>query len=264
MRDFYRIDGPDPLAVENGLERVETLAAPIIRSMEENQDLPSGANYDILMNLLASLAARAPRRRRALADLCHRVAEAIVELHTGTPERFERVKERLRAKGEPVPDRSFESMRRVVKERSLRYEMNRGWLVASMWREAELLVDLLADRKWTLVIAGRDAARFVCSDHPISLEPTRPGLFPFNSPGWGMKETVVYVPLSSRMALMGSFERGSDPVIVDSGFVAKVNHFTVIGADRHVYSEGEDFTWFFDRRMRHASDLHILLRRELG
>ncbi len=256
--DFYRIEGPDPLIVEDAFMRMEDLAAPIIRRIAATQELPTGTDLDVLINLVAGMAARVPRRRRPMAEFMHRFAKKILETHTRSAEAFEAMYHRLREENPNLPQVTYEQMRAYVRRPDVRYTVDRTWLVARMWEQAGQLTDALLQRKWTLLVAKRDAANFICSDNPVTLAPTRefPPMLP---PGWLMPDTIVHAPLTRRLAIIGSFERASETVMVDTPALAATNRFTALHADRYIYSPGPDFIWEDRGRLRHASEFRSMI-----
>jgi hypothetical protein len=127
------------------------------------------------------------------------------------------------------------------------------WDVQTMLANLPTLMPVLAQRNWALWLAEEEAPDLVCSDSPVSLNwLTDAGtLWP---PGFGVRHTVVSIPLNRRIALVGTFEPLSERKIIGSDAIAVVNTSTLMPANQ-VFSANADFIWFrTDRTIGRAAD----------
>ena len=109
----------------------------------------------------------------------------------------------------------------------------------------DFITGLLLARQWVLLAAEEDAGDFVCSDHPVLLEWTVevPQFFR-DSPGFGLENTIVHVPLSRKLLLRGTFDGpGGVTVPVGRDTVAVVNGFAIGKVTRFLYTPEADFIW---------------------
>jgi hypothetical protein len=272
VRDFYRVEveGADPGLAESALAKVESDAAPIIRRIIDTDELPHGDEFETLLDFVAILAARVPKRRSVVQRFLSDLARMTLDISTATPERYAAQLQRLRQESKDrndLPDVSFEKMREFVRN-DPQFEVDRTWSVKTMFDEAEIIRRLLPWRTWALLRAQPDAPNFIVSDNPVSILPARPeAAGPFGGVGWGMPHTFVFVPLHRRAALFGSLNdlppvgppetRHLDAALpVTLRTVAAVNSGTLACAEKHVYTPLEDFIWMKpDNTIGHASDL---------
>lgn len=113
----------------------------------------------------------------------------------------------------------------------------------------DAIIELLAHRKWSVCIAPPMYGDFVCSDNPVCLRNIVPIKGIFSSPGHGLLKTEVSIPLNPRVMLIGRFEDELPPVgsAPNRRFVAQMNSYTAMYADRYVFSKKQDFLWWSDQ-----------------
>lgn len=215
--DYYRLagEGPDTLTVEQILTEADTNLGRLIRQIEEKERLPPTHHLDSLLEALALLVTRNPKFGDG-ADLVFGGIMGLIGLLSGEPG--------LRRKACKGP---FAGTFRACLS-----------AVSSVPVHCDF-----AKRTWSLVIAKPGVGEFVTSDAPASVE-TRRG------PGWMLggaldqQESRVVVPLSPRLAMIGSL--GGRRRIRRVGYVtvAAVNGTTVRSARRFVYARSREFWWW--------------------
>ncbi len=73
----------------------------------------------------------------------------------------------------------------------------------------EHIVPILHGRNWLLMKSSDQSGPFITTDNPVNLTWNDPDAIPpvyRNSPGFGLKQTQVYFPLSKDLALLGEFD----------------------------------------------------------
>lgn len=95
-------------------------------------------------------------------------------------------------------------------------------------------------RRCGLLIDNTVPGGFICSDRPVVLHSTVP-IPNFYSPWFGMPPTEVTVPLSSRIALVGSYEGGNHLLRAGKSQIANLNTRTVTYAEQFVFLSGEEY-----------------------
>lgn len=271
VRDYYKVDieGHDSALAEDALAKIESFTAPIVRRIRDNDALPPREEFDLLLDFVATLAARVPKRRAVMPRFVSDVARSVLDLVTATPERYAAQVRRLREEGKDIPEVSFEEMRDFVRK-DPQLEVDPTWTVGNMFQEAQIIRRLLSWRTWSLLRAQEDAPNFICSDNPVSILPSTPrGVGPFGSVGWGMPDTFVLVPLYRRAALYGRLmalppepmekRRIESAIPVGMRTVAALNSATLASAEKHIYAPLSDFIWLKrDGTIGHASDLPVV------
>lgn len=222
-RDFHRINlGPtcNPMFVEEWLGELEGTWSTVLREVIDQQQLPHNDRFGDLMMFVAFMAVRVPRIRDKISEFVEEV----------------RRKEEFGRQWFEKKGRMVEFAYQGTGER-----VDQTWLVQEMVRKAANLVPWLSRREWQLWVADTDSPDFVCSDSPVSLNWLEPSSN-FYPPGFGLKNTVVTIPLQKRMAMVGRFNGNNIPYIVGRDEIALVNSFTCRYAGQ-VYSADTDFIW---------------------
>jgi len=257
-RDYYRVDlpGRSPDELEKMLGLVEDPGSVILKSILESQTLPVGEEYAQFMLFLALLAVRIPSARSAMSKAEIDLMRIVLALHAQLPDdQLEARFERMRIDDPSMPQTTAEEFRETVKkvvdgEAELKLsqaEQVRNFVVGHL-SNLEFIAELLMARQWVLLAAEEDAGDFICSDHPVVLEWTvEVPSFRRDSPGFGLQNTVVHVPLSRKLLLRGMFG-GPEGVTVPVGrdTVAGINSFAIGKVTRFLYTSESDFIWKMD------------------
>jgi len=250
QRDFYRVDdvpGVPPDAFEKGFAVFEGQAAEVLKKILAEKDLPASGtdDFDILINLIALMAARVPATRTALTKPLEEVAKMATEMMVATPDHFHAAVEKARAAGVRLPEKiDYDAMREFVRGEHYSIEVSQAWHVKQIFEMVDTLLPLLAARKWSLFVADDGSGDFITSDRPVALAwtsaPQQPGIF---GPGFGLTETDVTFPLSKKLAVLGRFEGDAGRFGADRPRVATINSRTGMYCERFLCSSREDFPW---------------------
>jgi hypothetical protein len=106
----------------------------------------------------------------------------------------------------------------------------------------DAILPCLANCKWSLFLAGGDAA-FVTCDRPVALSPL--GEAVKNMPlGFGLPWAAVTVPLSKAICLRGVFDEDELVIPLPPQLVAGMNTLTITATvPTRVYARDEAFSW---------------------
>ncbi|KIL39564.1 hypothetical protein SD70_19365 [Gordoniibacillus kamchatkensis] len=180
-----------------------------------------------------------------------------------TPERFESIKQRMKADGVEFDNNvSYEDLRKFIFEEKYTISFDNNTNINNLLTAIDVLIPLLGARNWTVAYAPPEVGDFICSDNPVSLHwITQKERGFWSSPGHGLMETEVSVPLSSRIMLLGRFEELPPNVVISSKRnLAILNSYTGMYADRFIYSRENDFLWFKrDNSVGNVADLKRLI-----
>ena len=241
-RDFNRIeaDGQDPDALERALGEFEGRAASVIRGIRETGELPTDEELSYVINLMALLVVRNPKRRTAMNAARRHTVRVIGDMLSSDRRLFDCHIAKAKEDGfvRKDADVSFEAMRRSIKDDKYTVEVSTGESLSLELGAFENTLRLLGSRYWSLLIAATDAPDFVTCDHPVAVVFKDPKI---RGPiGYGLPRTEVSFPLSTRHALLGVLEDPLQPRLEASAEqVAAINSRTVYHADRQVYSKTE-------------------------
>jgi hypothetical protein len=226
-RDFNRVDvqGMDPNAVEKALGEFEGKVAPAFERVKATKSLANKEDRDAVMNLICALAIRNPRQRAAINDFIGEIAQRIAELGLETKERWEGQVAQMKAAGvwNDNSNVSYEEMKKFVEERRYKIEVAKEFNIATEIEQHGQLLQHLGKRKWQVLVANEGSGGFVTTDVPICIrwsDGKDHGIF---SPGFGVPGTEVIVPISTNLALRGSFEGEENVVEADIFTVGSVN-----------------------------------------
>lgn len=133
-------------------------------------------------------------------------------------------------------------MKNFISEDNFKIIQDKTQAVSIMLDTASTLVDLLGQRNWCIVNAHSNS-HFICSDNPVGLHWIKhPGMW--GSPGFGLINTIVTIPLSPTTTLRGTYEKFKAPTIaLDVSETASFNNYALNGIHRNVYSSQEDMYW---------------------
>lgn len=248
-RDFHTLPGGDSDAyiAEKGLQEVESAAAPILKNILRDQKIPSGEDYGTLMSFFTFLAIRTKETRNWMDDYSVQIAKKIAQITVSRPEAWESLLESAKRDGiDASVECSYEEAREQILDfdKHFKIEVNpeasRLSHLAFIFKGWEKLYPYFASRKWTLLRSKREAGLFITSDRPVSIfGPPQDG--PYPTVGYGLKNTTICVPLSSKLAMLGQFEDGGYLWEAKTEDVAELNALTVSWAGEFIYSSLPNF-----------------------
>jgi len=246
IRDFNRVEvkGLDPNVVEKAYADFEGKAATALKNVEKSLKF-EGENKDYILNLIALLAIRSPEQRENWRQFLAQIANRMMDLSLVSKERWESQMAQMRANGHGgTDDISYEDIKdfheskqykiEVVKERHIEIEM----------KGAEAIFPLLDGRKWLLAHSTKDSGKFITADNPVNLTWNDPeSIPPFyrQSPGFGMKSTQVYFPVSRNVALIGEFDGKQGVLPANNDLVAALNSKMLMFTYKQVYAPTTKF-----------------------
>lgn len=196
-RDLYMInlagvtDDITATEIEDTFATIEGSAAPVLGSVLNGDGMPSGEDRENLIALIAILTIRVPSRLAWLDS----VMRAPVEL----------TYRRLEAAGKlPQPDDPAlaAKMKEWFDQGLIKIKIKQNARLAMMVSMLPTLMDLLMRRHWTVVRVSDDAGDLICGDHPVLLEWIKQAP-EGTSPGFGMDNTAVFVPIGPATGLLG-------------------------------------------------------------
>jgi hypothetical protein len=247
---FYTVElGPsvDAAVVERTLSRLETDFAPVIRDIAEKRSLPPDEAFGTLMSFVAVMAARVPKVKNTISEFLEDVA------------RKHEIMRREIARRQGGAQQSEKEAERPTERNEAASLCNQTTHVQLMMDMVPTLIPLLSQRNWSLWELEDGAPDLICSDRPVSLSWVIPmsGLYP---PGFGSRGTVVTVPLTRRIALVGTFEPQPAHLAIGAVKVACLNSATGMYANQ-LYSSEPDFVWRMkNSQIGRAADLVAALR----
>ena len=250
-RDFNKIEvaGVDPNHIESGYAHFEGQVDKALERLCANRQLCNAEDRNLILNLIALLAVRNPLMREHSRQFQERVLKQMMHLTVAKKERYEASLHRAKRDGDVSPEAelSYEAMCDFVERDHYTIEVSTTRHVEQELKLVDTVLPLLGARKWQLLRAPPSAGGFVTSDHPVVLlwsEPKDRG--PFHSPGFGLRGTEVIFPVSSELAMVGTFEGQANVVDVEPGIVAHVNGIIIAYSHRQIYARDDRFWYIQD------------------
>lgn len=225
-KDLYWPDdlraGEDPEIYENQFREFEGKAAPVIQRIIGTRAMPTdNEQLGILYNFIAFQFVRTPSARRLVAAPREQAARIIIDLLESDRTLYE---SEMRRSGGDLSKFPFERIQRMRGTYQPRLTTE-GFIEGAM-AMMNAMLQYLHQRTWTVLVSERPGESFVVSDHPVVLEwsDSRGERFP---PGYAHIDTELTVPLSARVALIGSYTPFEPDSRYVPAYVSGVNSRTI-------------------------------------
>lgn len=241
VRDFNRIDieGFPQDFIEKMYSEFESVAAAALKKISGGAPF-EGENKEAILNLIALLASRSPERRESWRQFHSHLAEQLMSLSLASKERWESQIRQMKEAGKEVNESiSYESVKEFADSKEYSIEVAREHHIHMEMIAMETILPLLRNRGWHTIRTDPDKAPFITSDNPVSLMWTDPESIPLhmrNSPGYGLRNTQVYFPVSSAVAVIGEFEQENIESEGDEDLIANLNTIFMNYIYKQVYS----------------------------
>lgn len=229
QRDFMRFEaeGREPDWLENEFGKLESKAVAAIREVTKS-GVFGGESKNYILNLMALLAVRSPEQRENLREFQARVAQRMMDLVLEKKERWEsQIKEMEDKTGKPSLV-TYEEAKDFHMRGEYKIEVARERHIQTEIDLYNTVLQLLGQRKWTLYLVPGDYGEFITTSRPVVIayiDPEEVPLYLRHSPGFGLKNTEVYFPLTKHALLIGRWN-GDEMTInpANQPFVGVVNN----------------------------------------
>lgn len=241
IRDFNRIDteGVDQNVLEHTLAEFESNAAKALRNIEEGASF-EGDNKELILYLAALIGTRSPARREHWRRFQAQVMEQVMGLTLASRERYESQVRQMRKTGREMDDSvGYEDVKKFFESKEYRIEVAREHHIHMEFVGVQAIFPLLLSRNWMIVKATVESGPFISSDNPVGLVWNDPDSIPpfyRNSPGYGLKDTRVFFPLSKSTALVGEFDGKEGIIRGNRELIASINTFTLAHSKKQIYA----------------------------
>ncbi|MBC2600404.1 DUF4238 domain-containing protein [Puniceicoccus vermicola] len=265
-RDFNRINSTtlDPHFLEKEFSKFETDIRPTVRSIETNGS-PTAKEMGVLRTMMSLFAARNPGSRCKIREAEASLSKAILRECVKTPERFESQLKQMRSDGIDVDDWDFLEMKEFIESERYAISPDQSSTIDLELSLIEPIARTMAGRKWSFLRANEDTGFFITSDRPVILNWYDPRNLPLmikSSPGFGMPNTEVIFPLSSRICMVGSFEGSPDESKVTSKIVGHINANVLNQASKQIYYHPVGFKFHHNNRLFRNDEILDRIKRK--
>jgi len=246
LRDFNRIDiaGLDQNTIETSLAIFEGEAAAALKRLEETL-LFEGETKSLILNLIALFAVRSPEKREHSRYSQAKIAEKILDLTLASKERWESQISQIKESGKEIDNNvTYEDSKRFHESKEYKISFAREHHIQMEFAGIEAILPYLEGRNWLLIKSTEKTGPFITTDNPVNLSWKEPEKIPpayRNSPGYGMKDTQVYFPISRNIALIGEFDSSDIVIEGDIDLVSALNTKILMFTYKQLYSSKIDF-----------------------
>lgn len=261
VRDFNRVDldGHDPNVLENQMAQLESSAAQAWTRVHEGAPF-EGEDRELVLTMAALQHIRTPERREMWRQTQAHSAEVVMDMVLSSEERWNAHVRRAREAGADLPEVSYAEAKRFHEEKAYRIDVSRESHLHMEFVGLDAVVPLLLARHWQVLRTDPQTEPFITSDQPTYLAWIHPEDVPpihRNHPGHGFKDTRVWYPMSSELAIVGEFDGPLGERRVGPDVVAIVNLMTIRGSRRRLYAPTLDFH-FLDHGFEVRDGRHLL------
>ncbi len=254
VRDFNRIEieGVDPNFLEHELSKFESQVAITFKNLRKTLDF-SGETKSIILSFIALIACRSPKMRESMGQIGSHIAESIISRDLESKEVWE---SQIHNLNENI---SYEDAKKIFESKKYTIEVSREGHICTEMSLIDHITHLLFIRRWLLLIADKKSGPFITTDSPVNLlwkYPEKISPFLRDSPGFGLKETQVYFPISQELALIGEFDGDEKNVKATENLVAMFNSMMICNCPEQIYAPKFDFKfWSKENNILSGKDL---------
>nr|WP_253187300.1 DUF4238 domain-containing protein [Paenibacillus sp. GP183] len=250
IRNFHTVEtleGKDSRTFEEAFSLVEENASRIIKNINATFMAPEPGtdDYNWLINFIAILCERTPARRKHFSEMTAEMYKMITRVGFQHKEYFESQKRIIEEKTGEKNNLTHEKLLEFIERDEYEVVFGNNHHMKSFMDRLDVIIEPLSRRKWSVVTSPPMMGDFICSDNPVCLRNVTKVTGFFSSPGHGMFNTEVSLPLSPRVVLLGRFEdyHPMSGLVPNRKTVAAINSFTGMYAEKFIFSKKQDFLW---------------------
>ena len=245
-RDFMRFEaqGRKPDWLEEEFSKLESKSCEAIRDVVRTRTF-EGDDKNYILNLMALLAVRSPEQRENMRDFHARVATGIMNLVLEKKEYWESENKQMQEATGKTHKVTYEEAKEFHERGDYTIEVSREHHIGSEIKLFETVLRLLGQRKWTLYVADGTYGEFITTDRPVVIAYIKPEKVPKymrHSPGFALKNTEIYFPLTKHALLVGRWDAEEETIApVNQAFLGVMNKQMIqhsyglaISSTRHV------------------------------
>lgn len=217
--------------LENWLAGVEGAGIKVIRDLAAGDSLPTGENLAHLLDFVAIMSTRGPNTRERFDEFVSEVSRKylIIAKHCEAWNKGEK----------PAHSSTTPTEEEISKFKQA--ELGPDYKLFPFLQGVEVVRKCLAERQWAVWKTAENAARLITTDNPVIID----WMFPKAArdlPGHGHRHTMLSMPLTKRLLLVGCHEAAMDvQVPVPIEIVACQNGLRLFRARHEAYSCEPDF-----------------------
>jgi hypothetical protein len=228
-RDFMRFEAQrrKPDWLEEEFSKLDSKACEAIRNVMRTRTF-AGADKNYILNLIALLAVRSPEQRENMRDFQARVSTQIMDLILENKERWEYENKQMQEETGKTHNVTYEEAKEFHERGEYQIKVAREQHIGIEIKLFETVLQLLGQRKWTLYVADGTYGEFITTDRPVVIayiDPQKVPAYMRHSPGFALKDTKIYFPLTKHALLVGRWDAKEETIgPVNQEFMGLMNN----------------------------------------
>ncbi len=257
-RDFNFLETESGVStlLDSEIQKLETEAARVLNVIKDTNTFPNPEDWGLFFYFMAIISGNHPVKRNSVEDFKLQVLDKILDMFVNTPEFYESQIKKAKDEGyfSDVKDIPYKEMKEFVEKRKFDIEVGKNYIVQSVFKMVEVILEHLTLRKWTLLL-NDGPADFITCDHPAALTWMSFDPNDLRRPvGFGLEGTEFTFPIGPRHALRAVHNDNMPPIVrINDRGVALVNRNTILSASRWLYCRKPEFVWMPNKGVLESS-----------
>ncbi|MES0033555.1 DUF4238 domain-containing protein [Mesorhizobium sp. M0040] len=170
-----------------------------------------------------------------------KVVNGVMKMMLQDKDRFDGSVKQARANGVPIRDDiSYEDMRDFIDRGEYKVAIDQTYLIGLELEAVPTAVEQLARRSWSFASATPETTYATCDDPVVLAWADGTDRRPY-SPGFGLAGTIVMVPITPKLALIGLLNKQPAARIYRRDQVAGMNTSIAKNATKQLYARDGSF-----------------------
>jgi hypothetical protein len=235
-RDFNRTDfeDVDNYFIEKELSKFESGLASALKNIAQGGAFINQTK-DYILNFIALLSVRTPLMRAHFTNMHSTAIERVMDISLSSEKRWEQIQEKYSSE-ERI---GYKEAKEFYESKKYKITVDQDYLIQSEFKLASTILSCLYPRNWQLITTTANDDLFLTSDHPVSLRWDYPDKIPAifrHSPGFAVRDTTVYFPLTKHHYLVGRFDKPDGYIDGNKDLVMASNSQTISFSQAQVFS----------------------------
>lgn len=250
QRDLYAVEIPGIRedAFETAFGKVETMAGPVLKTIANTGEFPTGEAFEILANFIALSYVRTPGFIRHLYAQSERMQRFNMQFLAQDKAAFYTMTRDMEAEGINLGKTDLEKVRQMFIDGNYELEQGNTFFMDQAVQLSDVIIQSVNGRKWIVLTSDSSTGHFITTDHPVRLD-WRPEVSERNvPPGFMTSNTTITFPVGKYVALVGLLDRPIRDlktiyVQATSQEVADTNSHVILSARKYIFSPEDDYTF---------------------
>lgn len=246
--------------IEDQLAKFETEASKVFNKIIGNKSLPaSGIELNTLFLYIALLGIRNPGIRKTIDEFNMQIIMHTMQFYLKDENTWNQLKQRAEQDGVTgISNLTFQEAKKYILETKWEMKSHNNDFIKIEFKSVEKVAAFLSYRNWSLIDATQCKLLFITSDRPVILfGKDVKSKSPLHAPGFGMKNTDIFFPISKQLFVLGSFNMQYPTIPATDEMIAHLNSLHFLYPNRYIFSSQDKFS--FDNSSGYMVNSDILI-----